>query len=292
MPTATPASCSTICRSLRAPPRRRTRTSARTPSTTPWWPRRCRRTCGASTRAATPFYDQISALHKAVRGSPPDASLYWFARMLDGGVDPGYLARRLIRMASEDIGLADPRALRVTLDAADVYERLGTPEGELALARAVVYLACAAKSKALHQEGWLALGTTAPPQRADRLDEGSRLRLRLRLRQRQRQRVPLRARRTRGVRSRRKLSARRHGEAPAGTCRHPGDSKGRSARSSRICGRSTRPRAMRWTDRQAPTGAPRTAFGRPARAHRGRPSRREPTSPIGPTSPRVASSSP
>jgi putative ATPase len=96
------------------------------------------------------FYDQISALHKSVRGSHPDASLYWFCRMLDGGADPRYLARRMIRMASEDIGLADPRALRVTLDAADVYERLGTPEGELALAEAVVYLACAAKSNAVY----------------------------------------------------------------------------------------------------------------------------------------------
>ncbi len=96
------------------------------------------------------FYDQISALHKAVRGSHPDASLYWFARMLDGGADPRYLARRMIRMASEDIGLADPRALRVTLDAADVYERLGSPEGELALAEAVIYLACAAKSNAVY----------------------------------------------------------------------------------------------------------------------------------------------
>ncbi len=96
------------------------------------------------------FYDQISALHKAVRGSHPDASLYWFCRMLDGGADPRYLARRMIRMASEDIGLADPRALRVTLDAADVYERLGSPEGELALAEAVVYLACAAKSNAVY----------------------------------------------------------------------------------------------------------------------------------------------
>ena len=96
------------------------------------------------------FYDQISALHKAVRGSHPDASLYWFCRMLDGGADPRYLARRMIRMASEDIGLADPRALRVTLDAADVYERLGTPEGELALAEAVIYLACAAKSNAVY----------------------------------------------------------------------------------------------------------------------------------------------
>src|SRR5205814_4247042 len=92
------------------------------------------------------FYDQISALHKSVRGSNPDASLYWFVRMLDGGADPRYLARRIIRMASEDIGLADPRALSMALDAADTYERLGTPEGELALGQAVIDLACAAKS--------------------------------------------------------------------------------------------------------------------------------------------------
>ncbi|HSN20409.1 MAG TPA: replication-associated recombination protein A [Usitatibacter sp.] len=96
------------------------------------------------------FYDQISALHKSVRGSDPDAALYWLARMLDGGVDPRYLARRMIRMASEDIGLADPRALEVALNAADVYERLGTPEGELALAECVVYLAVAAKSNAVY----------------------------------------------------------------------------------------------------------------------------------------------
>ncbi len=94
------------------------------------------------------FYDQISALHKSVRGSDPDASLYWLCRMFDGGADPRYLARRIVRMASEDIGLADPRALRLALDATEVYERLGSPEGELALAQAVVYLACAAKSNA------------------------------------------------------------------------------------------------------------------------------------------------
>ncbi|GAB3544123.1 replication-associated recombination protein A [Noviherbaspirillum agri] len=96
------------------------------------------------------FYDQISALHKSVRGSNPDASLYWFVRMLDGGADPRYLARRIIRMATEDIGLADPRALRISLDAAETYERLGSPEGELALAEAVVFLACAAKSNAVY----------------------------------------------------------------------------------------------------------------------------------------------
>lgn len=96
------------------------------------------------------FYDQISALHKAVRGSDPDAALYWFARMLDGGADPKYLSRRLVRMAVEDIGLADPRATELTLQGADIYERLGSPEGELALAQAVVYLACAAKSNAVY----------------------------------------------------------------------------------------------------------------------------------------------
>ncbi len=94
------------------------------------------------------FYDQISALHKSVRGSNPDAALYWLTRMLDGGADARYLARRLVRMAWEDIGLADPRAARITLDAADTYERLGSPEGELALAQAVIYLAIAPKSNA------------------------------------------------------------------------------------------------------------------------------------------------
>ena len=96
------------------------------------------------------FYDQISALHKSVRGSDPDASLYWLCRMLDGGCDPLYLARRIIRIASEDIGNADPRALQISLDAAATYERIGSPEGELALAQAVVYLAIAAKSNAVY----------------------------------------------------------------------------------------------------------------------------------------------
>jgi len=96
------------------------------------------------------FYDQISALHKSVRGSDPDASLYWLMCMLDGGCDPQYIARRMIRVASEDIGNADPRALRLTLDAWAVLERLGSPEGELALAQAVIYLACAAKSNAVY----------------------------------------------------------------------------------------------------------------------------------------------
>ena len=97
------------------------------------------------------FFDTISALHKSVRGSDPDAALYWLVRMLDGGAEPRYLARRLIRMASEDIGLADPRALRLALDAAEVYERLGSPEGELALAQCAVYLAVAPKSNAVYR---------------------------------------------------------------------------------------------------------------------------------------------
>jgi putative ATPase len=96
------------------------------------------------------FYDQISALHKSVRGSDPDASLYWMVRMLDGGADPLYIGRRVVRMAVEDIGLADPRALRLALDACETYERLGSPEGELALAEAVIYMACAAKSNAVY----------------------------------------------------------------------------------------------------------------------------------------------
>jgi putative ATPase len=97
------------------------------------------------------FYDQISALHKSVRGTDPDAALYWLARMLDGGCDPAYVARRILRMASEDIGNADPRGLALALDAWDAYERLGSPEGELALAQAVAYLACAPKSNAVYR---------------------------------------------------------------------------------------------------------------------------------------------
>ena len=96
------------------------------------------------------FHDQISALHKCVRGTDPDAALYWFARMLDGGCDPAYLARRITRMAVEDIGLADPRGLQIAVDAWDTYDRLGSPEGELALANAIVYLACAPKSNAVY----------------------------------------------------------------------------------------------------------------------------------------------
>lgn len=97
------------------------------------------------------FHDQISALHKAVRGSSPDAALYWFARMIDGGCDPLYIARRVVRMASEDIGNADPRALQIALNAWDVQERLGSPEGELTLAQAVIYMACAPKSNAVYE---------------------------------------------------------------------------------------------------------------------------------------------
>jgi putative ATPase len=96
------------------------------------------------------FYDTISALHKSMRGSDPDAALYWLVRMLDGGADPRYMARRMIRMAVEDVGLADPRALRLALDAAEVYERLGSPEGELALAQCIIYLAMAPKSNAVY----------------------------------------------------------------------------------------------------------------------------------------------
>jgi len=96
------------------------------------------------------FYDQISALHKAVRGSDPDGALYWFCRMLDGGCDPLYIARRVVRMAMEDVGLADPRAFALTLDAWEAYDRLGSPEGELAIANAVVYLACVPKSNAVY----------------------------------------------------------------------------------------------------------------------------------------------
>ncbi|MCZ6804272.1 MAG: replication-associated recombination protein A [Proteobacteria bacterium] len=96
------------------------------------------------------FYDQISALHKSVRGSNPDAALYWFVRMVDGGCDPFYIARRVVRMASEDIGNADPRGLRIALDAWETQERLGSPEGELAIAQAIIYLACAAKSNAVY----------------------------------------------------------------------------------------------------------------------------------------------
>ena len=102
-------------------------------------------------KAGEHFYDQISALHKSVRGSAPDAALYWYARMLDGGCDPLYISRRVVRIASEDIGNADPRALRIALDAWEAQQRLGSPEGELAIAQAIVYLACAPKSNAVYR---------------------------------------------------------------------------------------------------------------------------------------------
>ncbi len=156
------------------------------------------------------FYDQISALHKAVRGSHPDAALYWMCRMLDGGADPLYVGRRLIRMASEDIGLADPRALSLTTAAVETYERLGTPEGELALAEAVLYLACAAKSNAVYTaysaaRAFIAEDGSRPvplrsAQRANQADERSRLR----------QGLPLRARRGGRVRGRRALLSGQH----------------------------------------------------------------------------------
>lgn len=96
------------------------------------------------------FYDQISALHKSVRGSSPDAALYWLCRMLDSGADPLYIGRRLVRMAAEDIGMADPRAMQISLNACETFERLGSPEGELSLAQAVLYLSCAPKSNAVY----------------------------------------------------------------------------------------------------------------------------------------------
>ena len=118
-------------------------------------------------KGADAFYDMISALHKSVRGSHPNAALYWLVRMLDGGADPHYLARRLIRMAIEDIGLADPRAVRLALDAAEIYERLGSPEGELALAQACLYLACAAKSDSGYRAYNAALGFVKQDQSRD-----------------------------------------------------------------------------------------------------------------------------
>ncbi len=119
--------------------------------TDPWLLKSLGETLRRSDKGGDVFYDTISALHKSVRGSDPDAALYWLVRLLDGGVDPRYVARRLIRMANEDIGLADPRALRMALDASEVYERLGSPEGELALAQSAVYLAMAPKSNTAYQ---------------------------------------------------------------------------------------------------------------------------------------------
>src|ERR1039457_4136096 len=170
-----------ICSNSSRPPQARPGTASTAPSST----MRCRAICAVSTRAATPSTTRSrpctracaapaqmprctgwcacsmaapnrctsaggSALHKSVRGSSPDAALYWMVRMLDGGAEPLYVGRRLVRMAMEDVGLADPRALRLALDACETYERLGSPEGELALAEAVIYLACAAKSNAVY----------------------------------------------------------------------------------------------------------------------------------------------
>ncbi len=118
--------------------------------TDPWLLKSLGETLRRSDKGGDVFYDTISALHKSVRGSDPDAALYWLVRLLDGGADPRYVARRLIQMANEDIGLADPRALRMALDASEVYERLGSPEGELALAQSAVYLAMAPKSNAAY----------------------------------------------------------------------------------------------------------------------------------------------
>ena len=159
------------------------------------------------------FYDTISALHKSVRGSDPDAALYWLVRMLDGGADPRYMARRLVRMASEDIGLADPRALRLALDATEVYERLGSPEGELALAECVVYLAVAPKSNAVYKaynaaRAWVKQDGTRPvPMHLRNAPNTAHETARLR------QGLPLRARRRGRLCRRRKLPARGHAGA-------------------------------------------------------------------------------
>ena len=214
------------------------------------------------------FYDTISALHKSVRGSDPDAALYWFVRMLDGGADPRYMARRLVRMASEDIGLADPRALRLALDAAEVYERLGTPEGELALAECVVYLAIAPKSNAVYKaynevkafikSGRHAPGADASAQCADAAHEGARLR----------QGLPLRARRGGRLRGRRALPAR--GPGPAALlptrrarprdphCRETARTAPAQRRGGRLIRSALAPVRLRQVLRSAPAGKPRS----------------------------------
>ena len=186
------------------------------------------------------FYDQISALHKSVRGSDPDAALYWMVRMLDGGADPRYLTRRMIRMATEDVGLADPRSLEIAMRAAEVYERLGSPEGELALAECVVYLAVAPKSNAVYVAYGAARefvsrdveppGSPAPAQRAHAAHEGPGLR----------QGLPLRPRRGGRLCGGRALPARGHGCARAGTSPPTAGWRRRSARSSRGSGGATR----------------------------------------------------
>ncbi len=145
-PTATRAGCSTCSSRSPTPPRSQARDTLDEDFVRDALAERMRR----FDKGGDVFYDQISALHKSVRGSSPDAALYWLTRMLDGGADPLYIGRRLVRMAAEDIGLADPRALRLALDACETYERLGSPEGELALAQAAIYLACAPKSNAAY----------------------------------------------------------------------------------------------------------------------------------------------
>ena len=172
------------------------------------------------------FYEQISALHKAVRGSAPDAALYWLCRMLDGGCDPVYIARRVVRMASEDIGNADPRGLQIALAAWDAYLRLGSPEGELALAQAVLYLACVPKSNATYdgvrgrarrrRVRTFVRRAAAFSQCADAADEGTGLRRQL----------PLRTRRSGRVRGRRNLFSRRDA---AGDLLPPGAAGSRAA---------------------------------------------------------------
>jgi putative ATPase len=163
MPMAMPGACSTRWRPWPWRPKQ----EAIDPVTDTWLMRVLGERMRRYDKGGEQFYDTISALHKSVRGSDPDAALYWFVRMLDGGADPRYMARRLIRMASEDIGLADPRALRMALDAADVYERLGSPEGELTLAQCVIYLAMAPKSNAVYKafkeaKAWVKKDGTRP----------------------------------------------------------------------------------------------------------------------------------
>ena len=182
-------------------------------------------------KAQEGHYNLISALHKSLRGSDTDAALYWLARMLAGGEDPLYIARRLVRFAVEDIGLADPQALVQALAAWDAYERLGSPEGELAIAQCVIYLGTAPKSNAAYEaygrrqrgraRDRLADAAQAHPQRADPADEGSRLRQGLRLRPRHRGRL-----------LRPELFPGRHGAASASTSRSSAASSARSASAS------------------------------------------------------------
>ena len=210
--------CSTRSRRWRSPRRRRSAARSPTPGCSRCWAS----ACAATTRAASSSTTPSARCTSPCAAPTPTPSLYWFMRMLDGGADPRYMARRLIRMAAEDIGLADPRALRLALDAAEVYERLGTPEGELALAECVIYLAMAPKSnavynafneaKALIKQGRHAPGAAAPAQRADQADEGPRLR----------QGLPLRARRGGRLCRRRELFSRGHASRRSSTGRWSG----------------------------------------------------------------------